>query len=44
MWILDTAQQQTPSVFSEFWHTLLVAIAVWLGQKFHVMTGGGNGD
>jgi len=39
MWLLDTQSVQ-PSVFTDFWHTFLVAIGVWLGQKLHIATGG----
>lgn len=47
MWLLDgtTVVNAQPSVWVDLWHTILVAVAVWLGNKMHVATGGnGNGN
>ena len=50
MWIIDpataatTAQAaaQTVSPFTDLWHTVLVAVAVWLGNFVHKLTSGSD--
>ena len=48
VWILDagsTAQAANTvaqSPFSDLWHTVLVAVAVWIGNFIHKLTSGSD--
>jgi hypothetical protein len=50
VWIIDPvaageaakAGAQAVSPFTDLWHTVLLAVGVWLGKVLHGMTHGGD--